>query len=269
MNQPDGETTSADTRPDPDAPRQSDPGTGPTNPLGKIAAWSLSLSLLFGTGAWLLGEALLHTFRPPTRMVSVMGTMMDMPTFPDRVDAERKNATLAYAVCGGMLGLGAGLAGGLARRSTPRALAASALGATLGMASGGLSAVAVLPVYFQRQADAQEELSRELMTPLIVHAGFGLAVGAAAGAALAIGLGESRKIAPAAVGGLMGGALGAFLYEVLAASLFPDGRTTQPLAEFWGARLVFYLSLAAMIGLVAAVGAGSQSRRPASARTRP
>jgi len=52
------------------------------------------------------------------------------------------------------------------------------------------------------------------------------------------------------LGGLVGGLLGAVVYEMLGAFAFPMAATTKPISETWGTRLIARLSVA----ILAAVG---------------
>ena len=66
--------------------------------------------------------------------------------------------------------------------------------------------------------------------------------------------GARGRFASVVINGLVGGALGAALYEVIAALISPDGRTYQPIASAWQPRL-----LAATVGpiLIAALAASA------------
>jgi hypothetical protein len=183
----------------------------------------------------------------------------------DRVSAERGNATLCFAVLGAVVAGAAGAAGGLARRSPRGAAIAAVVGACLGAVFAAVGSFLVLPFYFQRLDVAQEELSREVLFPLLIHAGIWACAGAAAGLALGLGLARKNRVAPAVLGGLIGSVLGALIYEVVGAVAFPSSKTTQPLAEFWAPRLLACLCVALLATSLAAVAATSPARKGADA----
>ena len=225
--------------------------------------WGLALGagLLAGVAAWALTEASLEAFVPRARMVQAMGVTVNLPSFADKAAAARKNATLAYGVLGASLGVALGLAGGLAQRSATAALLAAAAGAVLGAAGGAGAGAAVVPLYYQREDQAQEDLSHDLVVPLLVHGGAWAAVGAAGGAALGLGLGGRRIAARSALGGLAGGVLGALAYEVIGALAFPGDRTTQPVAAAWAPRLLAALSVSLLTAAVAVITATAPGRK--------
>lgn len=246
---------------------QAPESAGATPSPGRLAPFALALALLAGFVSYGVGESLRTTFRPPSRLVTTMGMTFDLPTFEDQIAADRKNATLVYAALGGSIALALGLAGGLARGSIRDGAIAAAIGLVLGIWAGAAAALAFLPIYYHQMIEAQEELSHDLVMPLLVHAGVWAPCGLVAGFALAIGLRSRRMIAPAMVAGLLGGLMGAFAYEVLGATIFPDGKTSQPLAVAWGARLLANLAVASLVALVATLGATStpRAKRPVAA----
>jgi hypothetical protein len=75
--------------------------------------------------------------------------------------------------------------------------------------------------------------------------------------AFGLGLGRGRSsIARAAVGGLVGALLAAFLFEATAAMAFPNAATTRPLSLTLGSRLLAkmmtaMLSAAGVVALIA------------------
>jgi hypothetical protein len=93
-------------------------------------------------------------------------------------------------------------------------------------------------------------MSLEMASSLLVHGLSWGAVGALGGLAFAAGLRGRGRIGRGLLGGLLGAAAGAFLYEVIGALAWPDARGIDPIAASWGVRL-----LAQAIALVsAAVG---------------
>ena len=148
-------------------------------------------------------------------------------------------------------------------------MGSSAVGLVLGAVLGAATSLALLPFYFRALDKSQEELSRDLTLPLLVHGGIWAACGLAGGAAFALGLGAGRVgLIKAAVGGMLGAFSGAALYEMIGATAFPQDKTTSPLASIWIARFLARLLVATLAGLLAAVVINTASRRPAGlART--
>ena len=142
-------------------------------------------------------------------------------------------------------------------------MGSSVVGLVLGAVLGAGTSLALLPFYFRALDKAQEDLSRDLTLPLLVHGGIWAACGLAGGAAFAIGLGAGRiRLIKAAVGGLIGAVFGAALYELIGATAFPTDKTTYPLATIWIARLLARLLVATLSGLLAAVVINTAARRP-------
>jgi hypothetical protein len=234
--------------------------------IGRLVAWALGAGLLAGVASWLIGEAAFNAFRPPYQAQHVMGQVIMKATFADQSAADSKNATLAFAVLGGLLGIALGMVGGLARQSARAGAVAAAAGLVLGGVLGAVASWALLPVYFHALAVAQEALSRDLTLPLLVHGGIWAACGLAGGVAFGIGLGGGRAVVvKAGFGGLLGAILGAALYELIGASVFPAQKTTSPLSTTWGTRLLARLLVCSLSAMLAAALVNLSGRRPAGA----
>ena len=139
---------------------------------------------------------------------------------------DMKNAALAFAVQGACLGLALGLAGGLARGSARSGAAAGLAGAVLGGALALGASAALQPVYYRNvQLD---QIEQGLTVPMLVHGGIWGTAGVVGGLAFGLGLGRGRAaIVRAAVGGLAGVLLAAFVFEATAAMAFPNAATTR------------------------------------------
>ncbi len=230
--------------------------------FGSLMAAAIMAGLAAGLVSWLIGETVVNAFQPPYRAQNVMGHTILTATRQERSAADLKNATLTFAILGSVLGAALGLAGGLVRKSTWTGLMSSLVGLMVGGVLGAGTSLAVLPVYFTTLEQAEEELSRDMMLPLLVHGGIWAACGLAGGMAFGIGLGAGRtSVIKIALGGLIGGLLGAVLYEVIAATSFPTDKTTSPLPTIWIARLLARVLVATLVGLLAAMSA----RQPAQA----
>jgi hypothetical protein len=226
----------------------------PMPPTGRLVAWALGAGLLAGVASWLIGELARDTFRPPLYQQNVMGHVLMKATFADQSSADFRNATLAFAVLGGFMGGVLGIAGGLARRSTAAGTKAAAVGVVFGSLVGAICSLGLLPVYFRALDVAQEQLSRDLVLPLMIHSGIWAACGLAAGIAFGLGLGVGMaQVARSGIGGLIGAALGACIYEITGAMVFADHMTTSPLSLTWSTRLLARLLVATLSAVMAAV----------------
>jgi hypothetical protein len=207
--------------------------------------------------SWGSGETFVAAFKPkragdPANPMAVQF---------DRADLDRssvKNAALAWAVQGGILSAALGLAGALARRSARAAAPAMLAGLLLGAALGGAAAFGVFTAYF-RMLDGNET---DLIPSVMAHAGAWAAAGVAAGLAFGIGLGGRDRIARSLIGGVVGAAVGAMLYDVAGSIAFPLGKTSDPVAASAAARLLAHGVSGLAIAAGAALFAESGSRPP-------
>jgi hypothetical protein len=155
-------------------------------------------------------------------------------------------AALTHGGLGLLLGLSLGAAGGLVRRSTRAAIAAGVVGLVLGGAAGAATTMLVVPSYHANRADlSDEERNSDLGLALRTHGAIDLAIGAAAGFALGLGLGGgAARVARATFGGILGAGLAAVIYEFAGALLFPVAETFQPVAKYPEPRLMAHLTTA-------------------------
>ena len=110
-------------------PPEAPPATAP-----RAARMSLALAagLMAGFGAWAVGEATLTVFKPELHRVDAMGIISMEPTLRGTIQADTRNAALAFGVLGAMLGLLLGLAGGLVRRLPRQGAMAGLVGVIVG-----------------------------------------------------------------------------------------------------------------------------------------
>jgi hypothetical protein len=230
-------------------------------PTRRLLTTAISAGILAGILAWGIGEVVSEVFVAPSQTTTMGGRTLRRISFRDRVAADKKNATLAFTALGLVMGLVLGMAGGILRKSALSIVTGGATGLLLGCALTAGASWGVLPFYFRALARSEEALSHELMLPLLVHAGIWAAAGLAGGVGLAIGLGVSwSRLFNAALGGLVGGALGAVAYEFLGALLLPADRTSEPLATTWQARLLARLLVAVLAAALAAVSISTGKR---------
>jgi hypothetical protein len=235
----------------------------------RLAIWALAAGLVAGAAAWLVGEATVEAFRPTMIAMDTPAGRMTAASAQELMRTDMKNAALAFAVQGACLGLALGLAGGLARGSARSGAAAGLAGAVLGGALALGTSAALQPVYYQNvQLDQVEQ---GLTVPMLVHGGIWGAAGLAGGLAFGLGLGRGRSsIARAAVGGLLGVLLAAFVFEATAAMAFPKAATTRPLSLTTESRLMAKM-LACLLSAagIAALRSGRPAAGPEPTRPEP
>lgn len=222
-----------------------DAGVGPREeipppPLRRRQVWAAALAMggLAGLASWAVGEYCVEYYRPATRVVWGMGVAMTISSPEELASTLARNATLAFGLSGAVLGLALGGAGGLLRGSTRSATVAGLVGLVLGLGAGVASSLIVLPTYNRIMDRADETNAGDLLAPLLAHGVIGSAVGAACGLAFGIGLGGRSRIVRCILGGLVGGAAGAAVYELVGAFAFPLDKTGQPLSISWASRLL-------------------------------
>jgi hypothetical protein len=251
---------------------------GPLRPASNLLAmWALGAGLVAGAAAWLVGEATVEVFRPTMVTMDTPAGRMTAASAQELTRTDINNAALAFAVQGACLGLALGLAGGLAQGSARAGAAAGLAGAMLGAALALGASAALQPVYYQNvQLDQVEQ---GLTVPMLVHGGIWGAAGLAGGLAFGLGLGRGRSsIARAAIGGLVGVLLAAFLFEATAAMAFPKAATTRPLSLTPESRLMAKMMAsllsaagiaAVLVGRTGALVSGPEATRPEPAAGAP
>ena len=235
------------------------PAAGPapelagSRPLPHRLVWAIALAagIVAGLISWLGGELALGAFRPRLYRLEMMGMTSLQPTRESQDAADLKNATLAFTVLGSVTGLVMGLAGGLAGRAPGRgvfvALALQALGALV----GALASLALLPLFYRGNVPDPSDL----LSPILIHGGVWMAIGAVGGLAFALGLG-SRGHLPNAVGAACIAAfLAAIVFHLLNGVLFPDSSSMEPVARSRLVRLLAMLLVTILVALGAARGA--------------
>jgi hypothetical protein len=182
-----------------------DSGASSTVPKGPVRlwAWVLGAGFVAGLVSWLGGEGCIELIKAPRHSVNAKGLALRIIIRRDEMVAVAKNAGLAFLVLGAALGGALGAAGGLARRSRRAAVLAAGIGLVTGVVAAGGMSLALLPAYNDYQRRHPDEAARDLILPLLVHAGIWSAVGAAGGLALGVGLGERAGLPRAVLGGLL------------------------------------------------------------------
>jgi hypothetical protein len=161
-----------------------------------------------------------------------------------------------------------GVAGGMARRSPGAAITAAMIGLVVGAAAGAGTTFLLLP-WFHASHDipSPENATQELWLALATHGAIWMAVGSVAGLALGLGLGGGR-ITRAVIGGILGAAPAAAIYEFGGAVFFPLDKTYQPTAMAPAPRLLAHLAVALCVsaGTLWAAYHLSLRREPVSTR---
>ena len=250
----DSEATSPrpSSRPDASSPRSASPSSP-----GRVFLIVVAAGILASLVSWRAGEALAGWFQPrrAADASNPMAVQFDSAEL-DRVVV--KNAALAYGVQGAVLGAFLGLAGGITRRSSRALGLAGVLGFVLGAALSAGAASASFTAYF-RWLEGREG---ELLPSVGAHACAWAPLGAAAGLAFGIGLGGRGRIVRATIGGMLGAAVGALLYDVIGSVAFPLGKTGEPVAAFAVARLLAHALAGLSVALAAAVFAQTSAGAP-------
>ncbi len=254
-----------DPSPTPPSPSIEPPPVAPEasvsldRPVRRARLWVsvIGAGLVAGIASWLGGEGCVELIKPPFHAVNSHGLTLRITDRRGEAAAMARNAGLAFLLLGAAIGGGLGAAGGLARRSRRAVIGAACAGLVLGTVATGLMSLAVLPSYNAYKFRHPDEAARDLLLPLLVHAGIWSAAGAAGGLALALGLGERRLMARAALGGFLGAAVGTVIYEFLGA-LFPAARTARFVSATWETRLLARLAVTLLAAGGAAMGLLSQ-----------
>jgi hypothetical protein len=241
-----------DVTPQPEGTKHhSDSASGPTKaPLLPALTWSIILAagFLAGLAGFVIGEAapilLPASFDlPPELRRNTNSVPLEIER--RRGGARDRAAALAYGGLGAVLGLALGAAGGLARRSARAAIGAGLTGLVLGGAAGAGTTLALLPSFHAtRAAASDEEWNNDLALALRTHGGIWLAIGAVGGLALGLGLVGWPRVGRAIIGGMLGAALAAVIYEFAGAVFFPVAETFRPMAITPAPRLMANLAVA-------------------------
>ncbi len=203
--------------------------------FGRARVLAIIGGLLAGLVAFTIGEGI-HEIIPTEKVQrDLMGSKIWVPTRATSTEAARKNGALIFGVLGVCLGIGMGTAGGLARRSATGTFAGATLGAVLGLALGAGVSWASLSWFITTRLDNTDY---DIIISLCMHGLIWGLLGASAGLAFAVGLGEPRLLGKELMAGLVGAVLGTVVFEVIGAVAFPMAETDEPISETWTTRLM-------------------------------
>jgi hypothetical protein len=240
----------------PGAPLGGGLDTGrPLRPV-RVLALALAAGLIAGFASWLIGESIHGRFAPPDARTGRRLTPEQIQTRRGAIEASQSlEAAVAFGSLGAVTGLALGLTGGCIRGSARAALIAAIAGSILGGAAGGIIARILVPVYFRAYNPDRDDL----ILAVLIQGGIWSVIGAAAGTAYGIGLGDRGRVLRALLGGLLGATAGMLVYEMVGALAFPLGGTSDPVRATWGTRLfarlaaTIFTSAGAAIGVLGAV----------------
>ena len=121
--------------------------------------------------------------------------------------------------------------------------------------------LALLPLYNNYQARHPDEAARDLILPLLVHAGIWSGVAAVAGLAYGLGLGERKWVPRIMLGGFIGAVLGTVAYELIGAAAFPSAQTSHFVSVTWMTRLLARLAVTVPASAGMALAANDARKR--------
>jgi hypothetical protein len=226
----------------------------------QIWAIALSAGVAAGLISWLAGESVHAFFSPQVFPIRVGFVTYIQPTAASLNTADLKNATLVFTILGGITGLGMGIAGGFARRSLSRGLVVGLGGLAAGGLVGAFASLGLLPFFFRRVVPDPNDL----LSPLLIHGGIWMAVGAVSGSAFAIGMKCGRCIFNAVTGACLGAFLATILFHGLGEALFPDSGSTAPVANSASVRLMAVFLVTILIACGTAWGVLGRTRHSAA-----
>jgi hypothetical protein len=224
--------------------------------LGGLRTLVAVSGIIAGLAAFGIGEATREWVPPEKVRTNFFGAVRERVT-RDSPRVAIRTAALAFGVMGLCLGGCLGITGGLARRSLPASVAGGLLGAVLGALLGAGVTLGLLPFFMQMRSQFR---NNDLVIGMLVHGVIWGPLGAAAGLAVAIGLGEPRLIGRAVAAGFAGAVVGSVAFDVIGAFAFPLAKTDSPISQTWTSRLLARLLVS--VGTAAVVALLLPGPRP-------
>jgi hypothetical protein len=246
------------------APNENSPQSTPTDRKSsegtrRLMAFACVAALVAAAVSSVAGEVIMARYES-----DLFPSSKRIPPPEDMVrwrHARLYTALLTFTTTGGLLGLAMGLAGGLARRSASASARAAILGLVLGTATAGGIASILVPIFF-KVVDPQ---SVSLVIPLLTQGAIWASIGAVSGLVFAVGLGGRSRWITTLVGGLVGAAAAAIVYEIVGALAFSSDHTDLPLSSSITTRGMAQLLVATFsaIGAVLALHQSPKKETPA------
>jgi hypothetical protein len=216
----------------------------------RLAWLLLSTGVVAGLVAFALGEPL-YKFIPPKLVPrDLMGTKIMVPSLETECVATTKNSALAFGALGFCLAGSLGVVGGFGRRATSSPLRGGLIGAVLGATLGAGVSLGLLPWSILAQADYPDH---DLILAMATHSVIWGLIGAAAGLAFAVGLGERRLCASILMAGMAGAVIGAIAFELIGGTFFGLAETGKPISKTWLTRLMARLLVTVGTSIVVAM----------------
>ena len=234
-------------------PRPEDPRPASESPSSFGLTWLLVLAagLLGGLAGFAIGESGPKFIRPSTEMpAEIRRNRQAMTKEMDRrkIDCRRPGRGAGVRWVGNGLGCGTGRCGRPGSSSAGRCDRGRGDWLGPGRRRGRRDDRCVAAVVPHRPHRAYgRESQRRPGIGLRTHGGIWLTIGAAAGLALGIGLGNWARIARALIGGVLGAVVGSVIYEFGGAVLFPLAETFRPMSHETMPRLFADISVALCI----------------------
>lgn len=219
-----------------------------------LALWAILGGIVAGGAGWAAGEWTRETFQPSSEAANEPYAFKQFNAEKDLSDG--RNAAIVYGTLGALTGLALGVVAGLTIGSPRKAVVAGVAGALLAGVAAALPCPWVAPLH-RRYYDLAEP---SLTLPVMIHGAIWTAMGLGAGAGLGLGLGGGRKALLGAIGGLIGGALAAVVYNTLIAVFFAGEFVVDlPISPHGPARLLACLLVPSSVALGAAWAARGSS----------
>ena len=217
--------------------------------LGRVRALIVVSGIVAGLAAFGIGEATSELIPPDTVKFDFFGAAR-VQVSRDTQRVVTLTAAVAFGVLGVCLGSCLGIAGGLARRSVSACVSGGLFGAVLGGILGAGGALGLLPFSMEMRS---QHPNNDLVIGILVHGIIWGALGAAAGLAFAIGLGQPRLFGRAVVAGFAGAVAGSVAFDLIGGFTFPLAKTDSAISLTWASRLFARVMVSALTAAVVAL----------------
>jgi len=236
-------------------------GSGTNTPLAPASSESparrriwmivLTAGALAGLLACVAGELSHDFFRPRRYKVEVTGMSSMQPSRESQNAADLANAMLTFAILGSVTALIMGLAGGFAGRNLWRGAMVGLGSQAVGALAGAACSWALIPIFARQLVPDQNDL----FTPILIHGGIWMAIGAVGGMAFAAGMGAWRQLPITAVCACVGAFTASVIFHLLVGMLFPHSSPSEPVGSTAVARLMASSLFTILVAIGVARGA--------------
>jgi hypothetical protein len=222
---------------------------GVAHGLGRLRVLIAVSGIVAGLAAFGIGEATSDLVPPDTVKFDFFGAARAQVT-RDTQRVVTRTAALAFGVLGVCVAGGLGIAGGLARRSASACVPSGLFGAVLGGILGAGGALALLPFSMEMRS---EHPNNDLVFGILLHGIIWGPLGATAGLAYVLGLGQPRLIGRAMVAGFAGAVVGSVAFDLIGGFAFPLAKTDSAISLTWESRLFARLMVSSSTAAVVAL----------------